>query len=75
MEEGLWTVLLQWSILTAIETDIATVRFCCQSSLLGMNGTPNSTLSIDAVCESACIFSDSANSNKDNDDEFFLYIT
>ena len=43
------------SILTVTETDNGTLHFCCQASVAGASGTPNSVISIDVVGESACV--------------------
>ena len=45
------------SVLTVTETAIGTLRFCCQASVEGANGSPNDVLSIDVVGESACVYS------------------
>ena len=45
------------SILTVTETDAATLRFCCQASVAGADGSPNDELSIEVVGESACVYS------------------
>ena len=43
------------SILTVTETDNGTLRFCCQTSVVGVSGTPNDVLSINVVGESVCV--------------------